>query len=102
MLGGTHSLSLLATAYLMPWRRSAPINIEDVGVVYLRVFPPGAGPNEPRLIRAEVAIEVATIFVTLKQETGPWPFALENDSDSTLIVGQVVSLSYELPLPVPR
>lgn len=70
--------------------RSAPIDIHEVGTVHLRVFPPGEESQAPDLIKADVAIEGATIFVTFSLETGRWPFRVENDSDVSITFSQSV------------
>ncbi|GJJ09687.1 hypothetical protein Clacol_003911 [Clathrus columnatus] len=60
---------------------STPINIQDIGVVHFRLYPPGEENTEPRLVRADVAIEGPTIHVSLGEEMGSWPFIIENASD---------------------
>ncbi|KAG9102497.1 hypothetical protein FRC06_001944 [Ceratobasidium sp. 370] len=61
---------------------SAPINIQDIGRVHLRM-PPADDEHhhKPHLLRADVALEGSTIFVILSRETGPWPFKIDNQSD---------------------
>ncbi|KAF8516153.1 hypothetical protein BU17DRAFT_51124 [Hysterangium stoloniferum] len=81
---------LLTVAYSgLDAKWSAPINIQDIGVVHFRLFPPGNGPTGPRLIRAEVALDSATVHVTLSAETGPWPFVIDNNSDYDISFWQV-------------
>lgn len=56
---------------------SAPINIEDIGSVHLRV----RGPDgDMHVVKADVVIDGSTIFVILSA-TEKWPFVIENDSD---------------------
>jgi vacuolar protein sorting-associated protein 13A/C len=71
--------------------RSAPINIQDIGSVHFRLFPPGEETHDLRLIRADVAVEGATVHVILNPETGPWPFVIDNNSDYDVSFCQVVS-----------
>ena len=71
--------------------RSAPINIQDIGVVHFRLFPPGGESGEPTLVRANVAVGEATVHVKLSREEGPWPFIIENNSDYKVSFCQVVS-----------
>ncbi|KAH7883589.1 vacuolar protein sorting-associated protein 13 [Phlebopus sp. FC_14] len=58
-------------------RWSAPINLEDIGVVHLRM--PSPTP-EMEIVKADVRMEGSTIFVTFRKADG-WPFEIENDSD---------------------
>ncbi|TEB35046.1 hypothetical protein FA13DRAFT_1915662 [Coprinellus micaceus] len=60
---------------------SSPINLEDIGVVYLRLKRANPeGNNTMDLIRAEIMIEASTIFVILSK-SDEWPFEIENDTD---------------------
>ena len=63
----------------------------EVGTVHLRIFPPGEGPQAPDLVKADVAMEGATIFLTFSLEAGRWPFKVENDSDYPISFCQSVS-----------
>ncbi|KAG1757583.1 vacuolar protein sorting-associated protein 13 [Suillus lakei] len=56
---------------------SAPINIEDIGSVHLRV---GLPNGDMHIVKADVMIDGSTIFVILSA-TDRWPFVIENDSD---------------------
>lgn len=67
--------------------------MQEVGTVHLRVFPPGEDAQKPDLIRVDVAIEGATIFVNFSHETGPWPFNIVNDSDNVVTFSQTVRQS---------
>ncbi|KAF8591826.1 vacuolar protein sorting-associated protein 13 [Ramaria rubella] len=81
---------LLTIAYSgLNARWSAPINIQDIGIVHFRLFPPGEETREPHLIRADVALDGATVHVTLNAETGPWPFIIDNNSDYDVSFCQV-------------
>ncbi|KAF8761669.1 Vacuolar protein sorting-associated protein [Rhizoctonia solani] len=73
-------LTFAYTALNAKW--SAPINIQDIGRVYLRMpTPENEQHHKPHLLRADVALEGSTIFVILSRETGPWPFKIDNQSD---------------------
>ncbi|KZT54406.1 DUF1162-domain-containing protein [Calocera cornea HHB12733] len=67
---------------------SAPINIQDIGKVHFRLSPPDQLMRR-HLIRADVLLEGSTIFIILERETGPWPFAIENNSDYSITYCQV-------------
>lgn len=70
--------------------RSAPINIEDIGSVYFRL-----GSSEHReLIRADVKIDGATIFVIFSPATEGYPFLIENGTDFEFKLWQRV---YNIP-----
>jgi len=69
---------------------SAPINIQDIGRVHLRMPPPDdEHHHKPHLLRADVALEGSTIFVILSRETGPWPFKIDNQSDYLVTISQM-------------
>ena len=48
------------------------------------------GSSKEQLLRAEISIRDATIFVTLALETGPWPFRIDNLTDSDVVIYQAV------------
>ncbi|KAI9512588.1 hypothetical protein F5148DRAFT_973480 [Russula earlei] len=58
---------------------SPPISIEDIGSVHFRLRRPGDGVRT-HLIRADVKMDGATIFVSLNLSDDSWPFLIENDS----------------------
>ncbi|KZS92954.1 vacuolar protein sorting-associated protein 13 [Sistotremastrum niveocremeum HHB9708] len=62
-------------------RWSPPINIEEVGTVHLRVYPVGESRGKPHLLRADISIAGATIFIVIHRENNVWPFRIENNSD---------------------
>lgn len=72
--------------------RSSPINIQDIGIVHFRLYRAEQESMEPDLVRADVAVEGATVQVLLNYENGPWPFIIENNSDYDVSFCQVVSL----------
>ncbi|KAI0321342.1 hypothetical protein OF83DRAFT_1274656 [Amylostereum chailletii] len=62
---------------------SPPVSIEDIGSVYFRLKKPGER-GDMHLIRADVKMEGATIFVFLNLSDDDWPFKIENDSSYPL------------------
>ncbi|CBF81629.1 hypothetical protein AN5579.2 [Aspergillus nidulans FGSC A4] len=57
---------------------SSPFNIADVGTVYVKL----ARQNQrQRLIKIDVIMEAATLFVHLSLEHRNWPFSMRNESD---------------------
>ncbi|CAJ2510603.1 Uu.00g062280.m01.CDS01 [Anthostomella pinea] len=58
---------------------TSPINISDLGTVHLKIAKAG---QRQRLIRVEVLMEDATIFLHLSMETKAWPFSMRNESDT--------------------
>jgi vacuolar protein sorting-associated protein 13A/C len=72
------------------YTRSAPVPIQEVGTTHVRVYPPGDN-SSPDLVKVATAVESATVFVYFTQETGPWPFRIENDSDFQFWLTQSVS-----------
>lgn len=88
------SSSLLFRSSFLVYRRSAPINIHDVGSVHFRLFPPGETTREPTLIRADVALEGATVHIILNAEAGSWPFVIDNNSDYDISFCQIVRMPF--------
>lgn len=81
-----------APAMLTNIVRSSPVNIQDIGIIHLRV-PKTSDDNQVDIVTADIKINGSTIFVTFLKADG-WPFELENDSDCTVFVCQwVISLS---------
>ncbi|KAL4808325.1 hypothetical protein BDV18DRAFT_98367 [Aspergillus unguis] len=57
---------------------SSPFNIADIGTVYVKL----ARHNQrQRLIKVDVIMEAATLFVHLSIEHRNWPFSMRNESD---------------------
>ena len=69
--------------------RSPPISIEDIGSVHFRLRRPGERATT-HLIRADIKMDGATIFVSLKLADDGWPFLIENDSSYTVTLCQIV------------
>ncbi|KAI1260817.1 vacuolar protein sorting-associated protein 13 [Xylariaceae sp. FL1019] len=58
---------------------SSPINISDLGTMHLKIAKAG---QRQRLIRVEILMENATIFLHLSIEKKAWPFSMRNESDA--------------------
>ncbi|KAI1299895.1 hypothetical protein F5Y03DRAFT_243449 [Xylaria venustula] len=58
---------------------SSPINISDLGTTHVKLAKAG---QRQRLIRVEVLMEDATIFLHLSIEKKAWPFSMRNESDT--------------------
>ena len=57
---------------------SSPFNIAIVGTVHVKLAKAG---QRQQLIRVEVIMEAATIFLHVSIETKHWPFSMRNESD---------------------
>jgi hypothetical protein len=69
--------------------RSAPFSMRDVGKTFLKM------PRLPTmtadfLVRVDVQLEGATIFIVLSKEEKSWPYRIVNRSDVDLIIYQKV------------
>jgi vacuolar protein sorting-associated protein 13A/C len=60
---------------------SSPFNISDLGTQHVKLAKAGQGQRQ-KLIRIEVLMENATIFLHLSLETKNWPFSMRNESDT--------------------
>ncbi|OTA53000.1 vacuolar protein sorting-associated protein 13 [Hypoxylon sp. EC38] len=58
---------------------TSPFNISDLGTVHVKIAKAG---QRQRLIRVEILMEDATIFLHLSLETKNWPFSMRNESDT--------------------
>ncbi|KAI2611442.1 vacuolar protein sorting-associated protein 13 [Hypoxylon fragiforme] len=58
---------------------TSPINISELGTVHIKIAKAG---QRQRLIRVEILMEDATIFLHLSLETKNWPFSMRNESDT--------------------
>ncbi|OTB04915.1 hypothetical protein M426DRAFT_11269 [Hypoxylon sp. CI-4A] len=58
---------------------TSPINISDLGTVHIKI---AKARQRQYLIRVEVLMEDATIFLHLSKETKNWPFSMRNESDT--------------------
>ncbi|KAI8625069.1 vacuolar protein sorting-associated protein 13 [Xylariaceae sp. FL1651] len=58
---------------------SSPFNISDLGTTHVKIAKVG---QRQRLIRVEILMEDATIFLHLSLEKKAWPFSMRNESDT--------------------
>ncbi|OJJ49438.1 hypothetical protein ASPZODRAFT_129900 [Penicilliopsis zonata CBS 506.65] len=58
---------------------SSPFNIADVGAVHVKL---AKEQQHQRLIKVEIIMEAATLFLHLSFETRNWPFTMRNESDA--------------------
>ena len=65
---------------------SSPFNISNVGTVHVKLAKAG---QRQKLIRVEVILEAATIFLHLSFETKHWPFSMRNESDTDFMFFQI-------------
>lgn len=64
---------------------SSPFNIGNVGSVHVKLSKAG---ERQKLIRIEILMEDATIFLHITQETKHWPFSMRNESDVEFVFWQ--------------
>ncbi|CZT04223.1 related to vacuolar protein sorting-associated protein VPS13 [Rhynchosporium graminicola] len=64
---------------------SSPFNISDLGTTHIKIAKAG---QRQKLIRVEVLMENATIFLHLSAETKNWPFSMRNESDTEFMFFQ--------------
>ncbi|KAK2733181.1 hypothetical protein FQN57_002273 [Myotisia sp. PD_48] len=57
---------------------SSPFNIADLGIIHVKLAKAG---QRQRLLRVEVLMEGATIFLHISMENSHWPFSMRNESD---------------------
>lgn len=57
---------------------SSPFSISDLGTTHVKIAKAG---QRQRLVRVEILIEDATIFLHISMETKNWPFSMRNESD---------------------
>lgn len=65
---------------------TAPFSIADLGITHLKIAKAG---QHQRLIRIEILMEDATIFLNLSMEQRNWPFSMRNESDTEFMFYQV-------------
>ncbi|KAI1419606.1 hypothetical protein F5Y12DRAFT_231448 [Xylaria sp. FL1777] len=58
---------------------TSPVNISDLGTTHVKIAKAG---QRQRLIRVEILMEDATIFLHLSIENKAWPFSMRNESDT--------------------
>ncbi|KAI9673228.1 MAG: hypothetical protein M1817_003091 [Caeruleum heppii] len=75
-------LCLCSSGMNNPW--SSPFNISDLGSVHVKVVKAG----HHGLVRVEILLEQATIFLHISKETRHWPFSMRNESDTDFMFWQ--------------
>jgi vacuolar protein sorting-associated protein 13A/C len=71
-----YQLSIRLSNMLSSW--SNPFSITDMGSIYLKLGRIGSLSED--LIRVDISIERATIYIALSKEEGKWPFRIQNDT----------------------
>ncbi|KAJ1733254.1 Vacuolar protein sorting-associated protein 13 [Coemansia biformis] len=70
---------------------SAPFSIDEVGRVHVRLpLPRGDGDAGEMLLRVDVVLEGACLFVVLQREERGWPYRVENRTGAEVTVWQHV------------
>lgn len=64
---------------------SSPFNISDLGTTHIKLAKHG---QRQTLVRVEVLMENATIFLHISTETKNWPFSMRNESDTEFMFYQ--------------
>lgn len=64
---------------------SSPFTISDLGTTHVKLAKAG---QRQKLIRIEILMENATIFLHLSLETKNWPFSMRNESDTEFMFFQ--------------
>lgn len=64
---------------------SSPFNIANVGMTHIKLAKQG---QRQKLIRVEIIMEDATIFLHISIETKHWPFSIRNESDTEFLFYQ--------------
>jgi len=64
---------------------SSPFNISSVGTMHVKLAKAG---QRQELIRADVILEGATLFIHLSIETKHWPFSMRNESETSFMFWQ--------------
>jgi vacuolar protein sorting-associated protein 13A/C len=64
---------------------SSPFNIANVGMTHVKLAKQG---QRQKLIRVEIIMEDATIFLHISIETKHWPFSMRNESDTEFLFFQ--------------
>ena len=75
----------------MSWKlthpRSPAINMEDIGIVHVRL---PSSEHTSALVRADIKIDASTFFIYLQDARDHWPFKIENESDYVVDLTQMV------------
>lgn len=64
---------------------SSPFNISNVGMTHIKLAKHG---QRQKLIRVEIILEDATLFLHFTIETKHWPFSMRNESDTEFLFFQ--------------
>ena len=64
---------------------SSPFNISNIGMTHVKLAKQG---QRQKLIRIEIIMEDATIFLHFSIETKHWPFSMRNESDTEFLFYQ--------------
>ncbi|CAG8516340.1 7059_t:CDS:10 [Ambispora leptoticha] len=92
--GDLKQLTICYPGLSNPW--SAPFNINELGRVHVKL---GKKDQEPGLIRTEILLEDATIFIIFSKEEGKWPYRVENFSDADIDPHRRESSASRLSMP---
>ncbi|KAJ3052099.1 hypothetical protein HK097_006900 [Rhizophlyctis rosea] len=91
---GYAQLSVRLTGLTNEW--SNPMNINEIGRIHVKLG--RMGSPEEDLVRTEIHIENATIFVVFVQREKHWPFKIVNDTDVDVTIWQQNSQNrYRIP-----
>lgn len=58
---------------------TSPFNISDLGTTHIKIAKAG---QRQQLVRVEILMEDATIFLKMSMEKKQWPFSMRNESDT--------------------
>ena len=64
---------------------SSPFNISNIGMTHVKLARQG---QRQKLIRVEIILEDATLFLHISIETKHWPFSMRNESDTEFLFFQ--------------
>ena len=64
---------------------SSPFNIANIGMTHVKLAKQG---QRQKLIRVEIILEDATLFLHISIETKHWPFSMRNESDTEFLFFQ--------------
>ncbi|KAL0581607.1 Vacuolar protein sorting-associated protein 13 [Marasmius crinis-equi] len=89
LLNGNSEEKLLTLAFPgLNAQWSPPINLADIGLVYLRLRRAGENSASITLVRADVQIDGSTVFIQFTSADDEWPFVIENRSDYAFSICQ--------------
>lgn len=72
---------------------SSPFNVADVGTVHVKI---AKANQRQKLVKVDIIMEGATLFLHFNFETRTWPFSMRNESDTEFIFFQAVSFFRQL------